>query len=354
MVERYVRVPGSLRQERRCALAPASAPDAGPLRMLKGDVNPKLSCVLEEIRLRVLVTGGAGFIGSHIVELLLDLGHQAIVVDDLSGGGPPHVPEKAEFHRISVLDSGLTQLCTGIDAVVHAAAQTSVADSVEKPVQDALTNIAGTVQTVRSAALGGVRRFIYLSSAAVYANQGSPPFTEGQRLAPISPYGLSKWAGEEYVRLLGSMWGHRWVILRLANVYGPRQSGAGEAGVIARWVHAISSGKPVTIHGDGGQTRDFIHVRDVSEAVVRALDTPLEGGCILNVGSGSGTAIRDLLPILESHSGRKATVFHEPPRAGDIRHSALDCRSAKDLLGWGPRIDVVAGLAHTVSALKDG
>lgn len=302
--------------------------------------------------MHTLVTGGVGFIGSHVVEELLRRGHQVTVIDDLSGGGPHYLPEGGRFHRLSVLDAPMAQLCEGIDAVVHAAAQTSVAASVNDPLGDARTNIAGTIRMACSAARSGVRRFVYLSSAAVYAPNGTPPFREEQPIAPASPYGLSKWAGEAYVRLLGSLWGFEWAVLRLANVYGPRQSTQGEAGVVARWTDAILKGKPIVIHGDGAQSRDFIFVGDVAQAVARALERPLEAGCTLNIGTGVGRPIRDLLPILESLTGRVPLVTHESARLGDIRHSALENRLAQQLLGWRPEVNLEDGLAQTIAEWK--
>jgi UDP-glucose 4-epimerase len=299
--------------------------------------------------MHVLVTGGAGFIGSHIVERLLERNHRVTVVDDLSGGGPHHLSDRADFHQMSILDRSQMQLFKDVDVVVHAAAQTSVSASVNDPVDDALTNIGGTVQTLRSAAISGVRRFIYLSSAAVYATEGSPPFSEGHPIEPTSPYGLSKWTGEAYVRLLGSLMGVEWAILRLANVYGPRQSLAGEAGVIARWVDAIVDGRPVTLHGDGGQTRDFIYVEDVAKAVVRALQVPIGSGCTLNVSTGRGSELCDVLSVLEEISGRQAVMIHEPSRVGDIRHSALNNGLARECLGWQPYTALREGLARTVA-----
>lgn len=304
------------------------------------------------IDLRVLVTGGAGFIGSHIVDLLVGRGHRVTVVDDLSAGGPRHWRGEADYHLMSILDRSLAELCEGVDVVVHAAAQTSVPASLHDPVHDALTNISGTAQVMQSAALGGARRIIYLSSAAVYATEGSPPFSETQPVAPTSPYGLSKWAGEAYVRLLGDLSGVEWTILRLANVYGPRQSLAGEAGVIARWVRAVVAEEPVRMHGDGRQTRDFVYVGDVAEAVVSAMQTPLSCGCTLNVSTGTGLALCDLLLLLEEITARKAAVVVEPSRLGDIRHSSLDNRLAQQVLGWRPRTDLRDGLAQTVADMR--
>ncbi len=297
--------------------------------------------------MRILVTGGAGFIGSHIVEALLDRGHRVTVADDLSAGRLANLPDGVEVVRGSVLGPVWSQLSGPYDAVVHAAAQTSVAASTADPLADATTNILGTIKTVLGAAELGAGRLVYLSSAAVYENVGNPPFSEEHSLAPSSPYGLSKLAGELYVRLLAERAGLNWLALRLANVYGPRQSITGEAGVVARWCHALTRGEPLTLYGNGQQSRDFIFVGDVASAVARAVEAA-ESNAVLNVGTGEETPIAELLSGLELLAGRRATVIAAPPRPGDIDRSALDSRAARQRLGWAPAIPLQEGLAETL------
>lgn len=299
--------------------------------------------------MRVLVTGGAGFIGSHIVDCLLERGEQVLVADDLSAGSRENVSPGAEFHDRSVLEPGLTELLTGCDAVVHAAAQTSVAAASADPEADARINITGTIRTLLAAGRSGVRRVVYLSSAAIYGNASQPPIDEAQPAAPTSPYGLSKWAGEQYVRLIADMCGLEWVVLRLANVYGPRQSPRGEAGVVARWCSAVGAGEPLQLHGDGSQTRDFVYVGDVAHAVVTALDHPEAGGGTFNVGTGSEIAIREILTRLEGVLGRPAVVRQLPGRPGDVVRSALNSERIRVRLGWEPRIPLDEGLARTTA-----
>ncbi|HWI53963.1 MAG TPA: NAD-dependent epimerase/dehydratase family protein [Symbiobacteriaceae bacterium] len=304
--------------------------------------------------MRTLVTGGAGFIGSHIAQELLARQHEVIVIDDLSAGRRANLDPTVDLRLGSVLEPDLTRHCRDVDAVVHAAAQTSVANSTADPGADALTNIIGTIRTVCAAAAGGAGRFIYLSSAAVYSDEAAPPLREDSPTVPSSPYGLSKLAGEWYVRQLAGAAGMDWVILRLANVYGPRQSPAGEAGVVARWTAALLSGAPVALHGDGGQTRDFIYVGDVARAVAAALETRTASGQIFNVGTGSEFAIRDLLQMLQGLTGAQAALSREPSRPGDIRRSALQTARIRQALPWQPQTPLRDGLTATLTWMRTG
>ena len=302
--------------------------------------------------MRILVTGGAGFIGSHIVDRLLEAGHRVTVVDDLSTGQREQVSPAADFHAISVFDPACAALCRGAEAVIHAAAQTSVADSTNNPERDALLNVLGTIRMLDLARKARVQRFVYLSSAAVYGPRASPPITEEQPPAPASPYGLSKWVGEEYVRLLAGEAGMAWVILRLANVYGPRQQAAGEAGVIARWAAGLTAGQPILLQGDGSQTRDFIYVGDVAAAAVAAVEQPALSGCTLNIGTGRESAIGEVLRSLESLTGRRADLVQGAPRQRDIPRSVLKTDRARQLLAWEAATPLHDGLAKTVAWVK--
>lgn len=302
--------------------------------------------------MRTLVTGGAGFIGSHTVAALLARGHDVTVADDLSTGRAGHVPPGAALHQVSILDREFAAVCRGADAVIHAAAQTSVAASGRDPAADATVNILGTIRAVQAAAEGGARRFIYLSSAAVYGGATAPPVTEAAPAAPASPYGLSKLVGEWYTRQLAGAAGLEWVILRLANVYGPRQSPAGEAGVVARWAAALTDGAPLLLHGDGCQTRDFVYAGDVALAAAAATEAPGAPGQIFNVGTGCETPIHDLLAALEGLTGTQAAVRRQEPPPGDLRRSALDAGRLRAALGWAPRTSLDEGLRLTVDWMR--
>jgi UDP-glucose 4-epimerase len=293
---------------------------------------------------QVLVTGGAGFIGSHVVERLLTREHSVSVIDDLSAGRRSNLPGGVALVPASIFDPVLPELCQGADVVIHAAAQTSVAASTSDPRADARTNIIGTLTVLSAAARAGVRRFIYLSSAAVYGQPVRLPVTEAHRLAPTSPYGVSKLTGEYYVRLQG-LQGMQCTVLRLANVYGPRQSAAGEAGVIARWAAALAGGEPIILHGDGRQTRDFIYVEDVAAAVAAAAESALSG--TFNIGTGRETALIDLLAGMECVSGQPAARVMQPHRQGDIARSVLKSARANRLLGWNAETSLHEGLVRT-------
>jgi UDP-glucose 4-epimerase len=299
--------------------------------------------------MRILVTGGAGFIGSHVAERLLCAGHEVIVADDLSTGAPGNLPCGVDLHRLSLLDGDLAAVCAGADAVVHAAAQTSVAASVQDPAGDAATNILGTVRLLEAAGRAGAGRFLFISSAAVYGQGAEPPVTEACPLLPSSPYGLSKLVGERYVRLLCELSGMDWAILRLANVYGPRQSAAGEAGVIARWCAALAGGRPALLQGDGSQTRDFIYVADVADAVALAVAAPGAAGRVLNIGTEMETPIRAVLGCLQQLLGREGEPLRVPLRSGDIARSALATGAAREALGWVPATPLAEGLARTAA-----
>lgn len=299
--------------------------------------------------MRILVTGGGGFIGSHIAGHLVARGHDVTVADNLSTGRREQVPAETAFHGVSVLDPEFVPLCRDMDAVVHTAAQISVASSWQDPVADAVANIIGTIRTLQAALAGGVRRFAYLSSAAVYASEGGRAIAEEHPLAPLSPYGISKLTGERYVRRLCERDGADWLIFRLANVYGPRQNAEGEAGVVARWTAAMAAGQAVILQGDGGQTRDFIYVGDVAEAVALGLEQPGCARTVFNVGTGRATSLRELLTCLEAAAGVRAKVVSAPPRPGDIRHSRLDVTKARQVLGWEASTPLEDGLRATVA-----
>ncbi|HEY3368971.1 MAG TPA: NAD-dependent epimerase/dehydratase family protein [Symbiobacteriaceae bacterium] len=302
------------------------------------------------------MTGGAGFIGSHVVERLLETGHRVTIVDDLSTGCRENVPPGAAFYRVSTQHPRLSAVFDGVESVVHLAAQTSVAASVADPSGDAHRNIMGTLAAIEAARRARVKRFVYISSAAVYGRPQQLPVGEGHRIAPLSPYGFSKFAGEEYLRLRGECF-QSWSILRLANVYGPRQSAAGEAGVVARWAAGLTAGRPIELHSDGDQTRDFVYAGDVADAIVRVVERAAERcaapGCVLNIGTGRATSVGQLLTTLSRLAGYKPTVNRREPRPGDIRDSVLDASAARQVLDWEARTPLAAGLDRTMAWFRE-
>lgn len=288
--------------------------------------------------MRVLVTGGAGFIGSHVVDLLVQRGMDAVVVDNLSHGRRTDVSPRASFIEGDVLNPGAWLNQVGrADAVVHLAAQILVPVSEDNPPEDVRTNVLGTVCMLDAARRLGAREFRLASSAAVYGDNPRIPLVEEEAGAPLSYYGLDKLAAEMYVRHEDNLGRLTGTVLRLANVYGPRQRTQGEGGVVAIFAEALAAGKVPVIDGDGGQTRDFIAVQDVARAFCHRLGESQTGGTF-NVATERATSVLELWTILADEAGVPPdSIRHGPPRAGDIRHSRL---SAVRALQWGFQAEV--------------
>lgn len=305
--------------------------------------------------MRVLVTGGAGFIGSHIVDRLLEMGAAVTVLDDLSTGSLNHVREEVHFVKMDVRDEELSALCARqhYDYVIHQAAQTMVNRSLDEPLFDCDVNIKGLVNLLEACRHSGVKRVVCASSAAVYGDVVALPITEAHTPQPTSFYGLSKLTGEKYLELYRRVFGLEYVALRYANVYGERQGDYGEGGVVSIFTHAIRRGNAVTLFGDGGQTRDFIYVGDVATANCQALLTP-HSDTVYNVSTGRETSINELLRLLKQISGRDVAVKRQPPRQGDIYRSVLDNRRAVAGLSWQPEVNIRAGLQRTYQGLTEG
>jgi UDP-glucose 4-epimerase len=300
--------------------------------------------------MKILVTGGAGFIGSHIVDTYVTAGHQVIVVDDLSTGKRENVHPGARLVEMDINDPGLIDLfrIERPDLVNHHAANASVSRSVREPLFDARHNILGTINVLEAARRGNVGKVIYISSGgAMYGNVEYLPMDEDHPAKPVSAYALSKHTGERYVQLYGEAHGLRWTSLRYANAYGPRQDPLGEAGVVAIFCQNLLDGVAPEIHWDGEQTRDFLYVGDCARANLLALE---EGdGQAYNVGTGTGTSINTLFRTLMDVAGHDLTPRGGPRRPGDVRHSYLDCRKIEHHLGWQAEINLREGLEKTWS-----
>ena len=299
--------------------------------------------------MRVLVTGGAGFIGSHIVDLLIDGGHSVAVVDNLSGGKAERVPRGVRLYRADIAEPELGEVFERErpEAVIHQAAQVSVACSVRDPMSDARVNVIGSLNLLEQCKAHGVRKVIFASSAAVYGDPVSLPVDEEHPARPSSPYGASKYSVEEYLRIYRELYGLDYTALRYSNVYGPGQDAQGEGGVVAIFTHRVVRGEPVEIHGDGEQTRDLVYVRDVARANVLALERG--GGERINVSCGTETSVKELVRSLGRLVGRDLVVRHGPPRAGDIRRSVLANEKAVRLLGWRPEVTLESGLKEVLA-----
>jgi nucleoside-diphosphate-sugar epimerase len=306
--------------------------------------------------MRVLVTGGAGFIGSHVVERLLDGGAEAVVVDDLSTGDLGNLAhlEGRRGLEVHVCDAGRPprEALAGITHGAHLAARTDVAASVKDPALYWESNVLGSVRALEAMAAAGARVAVVASSAAVYGEL-PPPVAEDATARPISPYGAGKLAVDLLAHHYGAHTGMRVTPLRFFNVYGPRQHPRSPySGVISVFAKAALAGEELVVHGDGGQTRDFVFASDVAEAVERALQRPEAAGEPINIASGRGTSIASLAAEVNALAGARSAIRHGPPRPGDIRYSVARVDRARERLGFEARVLLPDGLSRTIQWMR--
>jgi UDP-glucose 4-epimerase len=303
---------------------------------------------------KILVTGGAGFIGSHVVDLFIDAGHAVAVVDNLSTGSATWVNPKARFYPVDLRSQRLPEVFAveQPEVVAHLAAQAAVSRSVADPAFDASVNVLGGLNLLDCCRRFGVQRIIYSSSGgAGYGDTDVLPTPEDHPMLPASPYGITKVAMEHYLSVWESIFGIGGVALRYANVYGPRQNPQGEAGVVAIFCHRLLTGRQPIINGDGEQTRDYIYVADVAAANLRALERPeVTGG--VNIGTGIETSVNAIYGGLLAASGLQVPARHGPPRPGEQRRSCLSPALAKRALGWSPTVSLSEGLTRTFQFFK--
>ncbi|MDD3012243.1 MAG: NAD-dependent epimerase/dehydratase family protein [Candidatus Gastranaerophilales bacterium] len=293
----------------------------------------------------VLVTGGAGFIGSHIVDKLIEKGYEVIIADNLSVGKDYNINPKAKFYKIDLKSQELEKIFTEnqIDYISHHAAQASVSVSMKDPLFDLQQNVAASVNLLQNCKKFGVKKLIAASTAAVYGIPEYLPVDEKHKITALSFYGLSKITMESYIKLFGI----DYIIFRYANVYGPRQDALGEAGVISIFIDKMLNDQPIEIHGDGEQTRDFVYVEDIAKANLLAIESDVKNE-ILNISTNNSISINSLFDVLKTISGYNSEATYIVPREGDIKDSVLDNSKAKNMLNWNYEINLEEGLKNTI------
>lgn len=298
--------------------------------------------------MKVLITGGSGFIGSHIVDKFLDNDCEVVVLDNLSTGNLRNLKNKnIEFTNKNICDNDLN--LEDMDIVIHHAAQINVRTSVEKPVYDGNMNILGTLNILEKMRKYDVKKIIFASSGgAVYGEPQYIPVDEKHPVSPMSPYGLSKYCGEEYIKLYNRLYGIEYAILRYSNVFGERQDPRGEAGVISIFIDKMINNQRPTIFGDGNQTRDFVYVGDVANANLMALNWKNE---IVNIGTGKEISINELFNVIADELNYNDKPIYDKPREGEVYRIALNINKAEEL-GWKPSVDLKEGIKRTVEWMK--
>jgi UDP-glucose 4-epimerase len=304
--------------------------------------------------MRILVTGGAGFIGSHLVDRLIEEGHEVSIVDDLSTGKKKNLNPKAEFYKLDILSPKTERVFTKQrpEAIFHLAAQMDVRRSVKDPIFDGQVNILGTVNLLEQAVKIGTKRVIFASSGgAIYGEQERFPASEEHPTHPISPYGISKLAAEHYLYYYGKTYGLHWTSLRFGNVYGPRQDPFGEAGVVAIFTLKLLQNEQPVINGTGKQTRDYIAVDDVVEANMAVLNSGVND--TFNVGTGRETSVNQLFHLLAEAVGSPIKERYGPERRGEQLRSCLDSAKLSRAAEWEPRLSLTDGLKRTVEYFRE-
>lgn len=298
--------------------------------------------------MKILVTGGAGFIGSWVSNAFLREDHEVVIVDDLSTGKKENLPKEAKFIECDIRDfDSVEKIVSDFkpDIVDHHAAQIDVRKSVDNPMHDAEINILGTLHLIESCLRHGVKKFIFASTGgAIYGEPEIIPADEKTEPFPISPYGTSKYAIEKYLGYYNYVHGFEYVALRYANVYGPRQNPHGEAGVIAIFCNRILSGSACTVFGDGGQTRDYVYVEDIAKANLQSLNAPVGS---YNIGTGIETSVSDLISELKKSSRADFEVQYGEERPGEVQSISLEVSQAEKILGWKPSVNLAQGIEQT-------
>jgi UDP-glucose 4-epimerase len=305
--------------------------------------------------MRILVTGGAGFIGSHLTDVFLDNGDEVTVLDDLSRGRPGRLDPSVVVHKASITDAAaLRSIVERVrpELICHLAAQIDVRVSVDAPADDAVVNVVGTVNVLEAARAAGARVLFASTGGAIYGTDVPVPTAENESPEPEAPYGTAKYCAEQYLGLYNRLYGTKHVALRLANVYGPRQDPAGEAGVVGIFCGRAVRGERPTVFGDGTQTRDYVYVGDVAAAFVAAAGTDRAG--VWNIGTGEETSVLKLIELIGEAAGRSVDPEFAPARPGELQRSALAADAAVRDLGWTPRTSVADGVRAVYRWVESG
>jgi UDP-glucose 4-epimerase len=303
---------------------------------------------------KILVTGGAGFIGSHVVDTLIAAGYEVVIVDDLSTGRASNLNPAAKFYQVDIRSPEIESIFAKErpDFVDHHAAQMDVRRSVVDPLFDADVNVRGSINLIECARKYGVKRFVYISTGgAVYGEPVYLPCDENHPIQPICPYGASKHTVEHYLYMYDFLYGLKYTVLRYPNVYGPRQDPHGEAGVVAIFTGLMITGKQAYVNGDGLQERDFVYVGDCARANLLALTAVEESG-IYNLGTGHGTNINEIFDVLKSITNYPLPRMHNPAKLGETRKIFLEASKAQQELGWLPTIGLEQGMTKTVDYFR--
>jgi len=299
--------------------------------------------------MHIIVTGGAGFIGSHLTEMILEQGHHVTVIDNFSTGKWTNLPthsDRLTVHEMDICNfEGILSIVQGADAIVHLAAVASVQASVDAPRQTHAINLDGTINLLEAAKIHDISTFVFASSAAIYGNNQNLPLKEDTPPAPMTPYAVDKLGSEYYIDFYRRQFGLKTTVFRFFNVYGPRQDPSSPySGVISILIDRAHNKLPFTVFGDGLQSRDFIYVKDLAEILCKAATQQAPSGYTINVGNGIQTALLDLLTTVETLSGHKLDTSFEAPRPGDIKHSCADNTQLRQLFSYTPKTSIAEGL----------